>query len=104
MQDFAKYRRFERAELEGSDTEWGLDPISVLFGVLMGAIVVFAGLKVSEHQEMQPSTDQVAEETAADDSTPRFKFYTELKRDDLYPAFSEWFLQASARQISISPA
>ena len=83
MQDFAKYRRFERAELEGSDTEWSLDPISVLFGALMGAIVVFAGLKVSEHQEMQPSTDQVAEETAADDSTPQFKFYTELKRDDI---------------------
>ena len=89
MQDFAKYSRFERAELEGSDTEWGLDPISVLFGVLMGAIVVFAGLKVSEHQETQPSTDQVAEETAMEDSSSQFLFYTELKREDLYPAFSE---------------
>ena len=89
MQDFAKYRRFECAELEVSGTEWSLDPISVLFGVLMGAIAVFAALKVSEHQETQPATDQVAEETAADDSTPRFKFYTELKKDGLYPAFSE---------------
>ena len=89
MQDFAKYRRFERAELEGSDTVWSLDPISVLFGVLMSAVVVFAGLKVSEHQEMQPTTDPVAEGISMEDPSLQFEFYTELKRDDLYPAYKE---------------
>ena len=69
MQDFAKYRRFERTEIGGSDTEWSLEPISVLFGVLMGAIVVFAVHKVSDHQEMQPTTDPVAEENAMEDSS-----------------------------------
>ena len=35
MQDFAKYRRFEREELEGVEPDWSLDPISVLFGALL---------------------------------------------------------------------
>ena len=89
MQDFAKYRRFERAELEADEPEWGLDPISVLFGALMGAIVVFAGLKVSEYREMKPITDQLVEEASMEDSSSRFQFYTELKREDLYPAFND---------------
>ena len=93
MQDFAKYRRFERAELEEFEPEWSLDPISVLFGALMGAFVVFAGLKVSEYQEKQAITDQLVEEAAVEDSSLRFQFYTELKRDDLYPSFSEWISQ-----------
>ena len=90
MQDFAKYRRFERAELEAAEPEWNLDPISVLFGVLMGAIVVFAGLKASEYRDMKPITDQPSEEAAVEDSSSRFQFYTELKREDLYPAFNEY--------------
>jgi len=89
MQDFAKYRRFERAELEGVKPEWSLDPISMLFGVLMGAIVVFAGLKVSEYRDMKPITDQSVGEAAVEDSSSRFQFYTELKREDLYPAFND---------------
>ena len=89
MQNFAKYRRFERAELKEFEPEWSLDPISVLFGALMGAFVVFAGLKVSEYQEKQTTTDQLAEEAAVEDSSLQFQFYTELKKDDLYPAFSE---------------
>jgi len=36
MQDFAKYRSVENGELERSEAEWELDPISVLFGVLLG--------------------------------------------------------------------
>ena len=92
MQDFAKYRRFEREELEGVEPEWKLDPMSVLFGALIGAIVIFAGLKASENQEMQPTDDHIAEDIAAEESNLQFKFYTELKREDLYPAFSEWFL------------
>ena len=45
MQDFAKYRPIGREELLESESERRLDTISVLFGALMGAIVVFAGLK-----------------------------------------------------------
>ena len=89
MQDFAKYRPAEKGELERSEVEWGLDPISMLFGVLLGAIVVFAWLKVSEYREMQPTTSQVINETVVGDTSSRFQFYTELKRDDLYPAFDE---------------
>ena len=44
MQDFAKYRSIENGELEKSEVDWELDPISMLFGLLLGAIVVFAWL------------------------------------------------------------
>ena len=89
MQDFAKYRAAGNRDLERFEAEWKLDPISMLFGVLLGAIVVFAWLKVSEYQEIQPPTNQVINETVMDDTSSRFQFYTELKRDDLYPAFVE---------------
>lgn len=89
MQDFAKYRRFEREELEGVEPDWSLDPISVLFGALLGAIVIFAGLKASEDQEMQPTDDYISEDTSAEGASMQFEFYTELKREGLYPAFSE---------------
>jgi len=89
MQDFAKYRTSKSEDLVGTETEWSLEPVSVLFGALMGAIVVFAGLKISEYREMQPITDQLVEDASMEDSSSRFQFYTELKREDLYPAFNE---------------
>jgi len=89
MQDFAKYRPVEAGELEGSKADWELDPISMLFGVLLGAIVVFVWLKVSEYRELQPTTNQAINETVVEDTSSRFEFYTELKKDGLYPAFSE---------------
>ena len=89
MQDFAKYRPVEAGELEASKADWELDPISMLFGVLLGAIVVFVWLKVSEYRELQSTTNQAINETVVEDTSSRFEFYTELKTDGLYPAFSE---------------
>ena len=89
MQDFAKTRPAADRELIHPKSEWKIDVGSVLFGVLLGAIVVFAGLKGADPRQIQPTTEQLAEENAEDDSSTQFQFYTELKRDDLYPAFSE---------------
>jgi surfactin synthase thioesterase subunit len=44
MQDFAKTRPIAGRELAPPVDEWRLDAGSVLFGVLLGAIVAFAGL------------------------------------------------------------
>ena len=89
MQDFAKYKSVEIGELERAEAEWGLDPISMLIGVLLGATVVFAWLKVSEYRETQHIINEVISETVVEDTSLRFQFYTELKKNDLYPAFSE---------------
>ena len=89
MQDFAKYKSLEIGELERAEAEWGLDPISMLIGVLLGATIVFAWLKVSEYRETQPIINEVISETVVEDTSLRFQFYTELKKNDLYPAFSE---------------
>ncbi len=85
MQDFAKSRTFAARDSVQPAGEWKIDAGSVLFGVLLGAIVVFAGIKAGDYREIQPATEQSAEETAVEDSSTQFQFYTELKRDDLYP-------------------
>ena len=89
MQDFAKCRSVETGEIERSWADWELDPISMLVGVLLGAIMVFAWLQVSEDRDIQPTANQVINETIAEDTSLQFQFYTELKKDDLYPPFSE---------------
>tara|TARA_E500000331_G_C16815518_1_gene522737 strand:+ start:97 stop:366 length:270 start_codon:yes stop_codon:yes gene_type:complete len=89
MQDFAEYRSVETDELEGSEADWELDPSGMLLGGLLGAILVSAWLKVSEYREMQPTINQEINETVAEDTSLQFQFYSELKKNDLYPAFSE---------------
>ena len=88
MQDFAKYR--ENNTLEASDSEWVLDLPSVLFGILLGAIVVFAAFRVINYRDMRITSDQVVESATEQDPRLEFEFYTELKRDDLYSIVSEW--------------
>ena len=51
--------------------------------------MVFAGLKASEYQEMQPTDDYISEDTSAEGASMQFEFYTELKKGTLYPVFSE---------------
>ena len=89
MQDFAKNTSVVDRELAQPVGEWKLDALSVLFGVLLGAIVVFTWLKMSECREMQPTINQEINETVVEDTSLQFQFYTELKKNDLYPAFNE---------------
>lgn len=89
MQDFAKNTTPIDRELAQPVGEWKLDALSVLFGVLLGAIVVFAGLKAADYREIQPSNEEVVERATEQDPRLEFEFYTELKRDDLYPIVSE---------------
>jgi len=86
MRDFAKNTSVVDRELAQPVGEWKLDAASVLFGILLGAIVVFAGFKASSREEIKPNTNVVSEDTAEEASVLRFEFYEMLKRDDLYPA------------------
>ena len=86
MQDFAKNRPVQERKISQPVGEWKLDALSVLFGVLLGAIVVFAGLKAAEYRETQSFNVKVVEPTAIVERDIDFEFYEVLKRDGLYPA------------------
>ena len=88
MQDFAKTRPvFERRMFQPVG-ERKLDALSVLFGGLLGAIVMFVGFKASSSQETQLNPKVVSQKTAEEASVPQFEFYEMLKRDDLYPSLT----------------
>lgn len=80
MQDFAKTKLVVDQELTQFEGGWRIDAGSVLIGILLSAIVVFAGLKVSEHREIQPSNDEIVEATVIVESGIDFEFYEILKR------------------------
>ena len=80
MQDFAKTKLVVDQKLTQSEGGWRIDAGSVLIGILLSAIVVFAGLKVSEHREIQPSNDEIVETTVIVESGIDFEFYEILKR------------------------
>lgn len=84
MQDFAKSRPVVERETALPAGEWKLDAASVLFGVLLGAIVVFAGLQAADYREMQPSNEKSVEPAAIIEKDIDFEFYEILKRDNLY--------------------
>tara|TARA_B100000900_G_scaffold390345_1_gene383997 strand:+ start:615 stop:905 length:291 start_codon:yes stop_codon:yes gene_type:complete len=86
MQDFAKTRPVAERKLTHPEGEWKIDVGSVLLGVLLGAVVVFVGLKAAEYREIQPSHGEVVETTAIVERDIDFEFYQVLKRDELYPA------------------
>ena len=86
MQDFAKNTSVVDRELAQPVDEWKLDSLSVLFGFLLGAIVVFAGLKAAEYREIQSSNEKVMETTATVERNIDFEFYEILTREGLYPA------------------
>ena len=88
MQDFAKIKPIADRELAPHGDEWKLDAASALFGALLGAIIVFAGVKAAEYRETQPSNEKIAENVVVEESDPGFEFYEVLKRDGLYPARS----------------
>jgi hypothetical protein len=85
MQDFAKTRPIAGRELAPPVGEWRLDAGSVLFGVLLGAIVVIAGLRAADYQEIQPSNEELDETTAFVESGIDFEFYEVLKRGGFFP-------------------
>lgn len=85
MQDFAKNRTVaarDSVELVG---EWKIDAGSVLFGVLLGAMIVIAGFKAADHRETQEYSGEPIGHDTNDATGITFEFYTELKRNDLYP-------------------
>ena len=84
MQDFAKNTSVVGPELAHPVGEWKLDALSVLFGVLLGGIVVFAGLKAAEYRETQPSNEKLCEPTAIVESSIDFEFYEVLKRGGFF--------------------
>jgi len=84
MQDFAKSTSVVGREQEQPEGEWKIDAGSVLFGVLLGAMVVFAGFKAADYREMQPSIQKATEDSAAVENNFEFEFYELLKHDDLY--------------------
>jgi len=88
MQDFAKTRPIAGRELAPPVDEWRLDAGSVLFGFLLGAIVVFAGLKAAEFREIRPLNEEISDNAVVEESGPDFEFYDVLQRNDLYPPLS----------------
>ena len=84
MQDFAKNTTVVDRELAQPVGEWKLDAVSVLFGGLLDAIVVFAGLKAADYREIQPSNEKSVEPAAIFERDIDFEFYEILKRDNLY--------------------
>ena len=88
MQDFAKVRSFQDAEIPESEADWSLDGVSVIFGALLGAIVMVAGFKIIKAEENQGYKEQKAVEVSEVSPTKDFEFYDVLKRDDLYPPLS----------------
>ena len=89
MQDCAKSIPVTKREIAQAAGEWKPDAVSVLFGVLLGAMVIFAGIKAAEYRETQPTIDREVNETFVEDTSLQFQFYTELKREDLYPVLSK---------------
>ena len=88
MQDFAKIRPNADRKIAPPADEWNLDAGSMLIGVLLGAIAVFAGLNAAEYQEIQSSDEKIAGNAVVEESEPDFEFYEVLKRTDLYPPLS----------------
>ena len=88
MQDFAKSRSFHDAESQEPEADWSLDFGSVVFGALLGAIVMVAGSKVTKYDENQEYREQIADNISEISLTNEFEFYEVLKREDLYPPLS----------------
>ena len=84
MQDFAKSRTVAARDSVQPVGEWKIDAGSVLFGVLLGAIVVFAGIKAGDYREMQPSNEEPVQTTAIVESGIDFEFYEILKRGGFF--------------------
>jgi len=88
MHDFANYRPIDHDDHPFS----GGDRISrrrgwLSIGVLLGLIILGAGLRAAEHHingAGEGELVEVAVEGAAGEGL-EFDFYVELKRDDLYP-------------------
>jgi hypothetical protein len=80
MQDFAKSRIVAARDSVQPVGHWKIDAGSVLFGVLLGALVVFTGFKAADYREMQPSNEEPVQTTAIVESGIDFEFYEILKR------------------------
>ena len=85
MQDFAKSRTVAARDSVQPVGEWKIDAGSVLFGVLLGAMVVFAGIKAADYRETEEYSVEITGHDTHDATGITFEFYTELKRSDLYP-------------------
>ena len=86
MQDFAKSRTVLARDSVQPVGEWKIDAGSVLFGALLGAMVVFAGFKAADYRETQEYNGEIIGHDTNGATGITFEFYTELKRSDLYPA------------------
>ena len=86
MHDFATNRRLDRPSEPFLETNWAPDLPSIILGLILGSVLAIVAYKVNVLQESAVETpSQVTEES---EPTVDFQFYNELKKDDLYPAFS----------------
>lgn len=86
MHDFAPSRRLASLSGSSSETPWTPDLPSMILGLILGSVIAIVAYKLNASREPEvEASPQVAE---ISDPTVNFDFYTELKRNDLYPAIS----------------
>lgn len=62
-----------------------MDLPSALIGLIIGAGIIFFGLRVIQYYELQAVPEEFTEEAELVSDTIKLDFYDVLKRDDLYP-------------------
>ena len=86
MHDFAASQRLDSLSKSNSETHWVPDLPSVILGLILGSVIAIVAYKLNALREPEMETSPQVAETSG--PAVNFDFYTELKREDLYPATS----------------
>ena len=86
MHDFAPSQRLDSLSKSNSETHWVPDLPSMILGLILGSVIAIVAYKLNALRESEAETSPQVAETS--EPTVDFDFYTELKRDDLYPSLS----------------
>ena len=86
MHDFATSQRLDSLTKPNSETHWVPDLPSVILGLILGSVIAIVAYKLNALREPEVEASPQVAETS--EPAVNFDFYTELKRDDLYPAIS----------------
>ena len=86
MHDFATSRRLNSLSKLNSETQWVPDLPSVILGLILGSVIAIVAYKLNALREPEVEASPQVAETS--EPAVNFDFYTELKRNDLYPAVS----------------